>query len=128
MIYKKRKAAKHDFEADYKSECIIRCLENYGECKEQNGIAANQAKPTKAINWFCRLKFTDSTFCVGLHMLDMKKETVYDKPVYVGTSVLGLSKLCMMVPWCIRSSTTTYTNGSSTTSNISIYQVPYRRI
>ena len=51
----------------------------------------------KAIKWFSKLNFKDSKFCDGLHMIEMyKKEIVYDKPVYVGTSVLDLSKLCMM--------------------------------
>ena len=51
----------------------------------------------RAIKWFSKLHFKDSKFCNGLHMIEMyKKEIVYDKPIYVGTSILDLSKLCMM--------------------------------
>ena len=52
---------------------------------------------TNAVKWFAKVKFKDSKYFDGLHMVEMyKKEIVYDKPVYVGTGVLDLSKLCMM--------------------------------
>ena len=43
----------------------------------------------KAIKWFSKLRFKDSRYIGGLHMIEMyKQEIVSDKPIYVGTSVL----------------------------------------
>ncbi|MFM7980107.1 MAG: hypothetical protein ACKPKO_12405, partial [Candidatus Fonsibacter sp.] len=51
----------------------------------------------KAIKWFSQAHFKYSIFCQGLHMVEMyKTEIVCDKPIYIGTSILDLSKLCMM--------------------------------
>ena len=50
----------------------------------------------KAINWFSKLHVKDSRCCDGLHMLDMYKEIIYDKPIYFGTPFLDLRKLHMM--------------------------------
>ena len=39
-----------------------------------------------AVKYFSKLHFNDSRFINGLYMIEMsKKETVYDKPCYVGT-------------------------------------------
>jgi hypothetical protein len=50
-----------------------------------------------AIKWFSKINLKDCKTIDGLYLIEMyKKEIVYDKPIYVGTSVLDLSKLCMM--------------------------------
>ena len=44
-----------------------------------------------------KLILKDAKLINGLYMIETyKKEIVYDKPIYVGTSVLDLSKLHMM--------------------------------
>ena len=50
-----------------------------------------------AIKYFSKLHFKDSRFIDGLYLIEMfKREVVYNKPIYVGTGILDLSKLCMM--------------------------------
>ena len=50
-----------------------------------------------AVTYFSKLHFKDSRFINGLYMIEMfKKDIVYDKPCYVGTSILDLSKICLM--------------------------------
>ena len=49
------------------------------------------------MKWFSKLNFKDSKYFEGLHMIEMyNTEIEYDKPIYVGTSILDLSKLHMM--------------------------------
>ena len=98
-----------------------------------------------AIKWFSKVNLKDCKYNHGLYMIEMyKQEIVYDKPIYVGTGILDLSKLCMMEFHydvihenfkdnynLIYSDTdslvysihiTIYTNGSKTRINILIYQ------
>ena len=50
-----------------------------------------------AIKWFSKVNLKDCKYNHGLYMIEMyKQEIVYDKPIYVGTGILDLSKLCMM--------------------------------
>ena len=50
-----------------------------------------------AVKRFSKINFKDSKSFNGLNMIEMyKKEIEYNKPVYVGTSILDLSKLYMM--------------------------------
>ena len=50
-----------------------------------------------AVKWFSKINLKDCKYFDGLYLIEMfKKEIVYDKPIYVGTSVLDLSKLVMM--------------------------------
>ena len=51
----------------------------------------------KAMKWFSKLTFKDSRYFDGLHLIETyKHEIEYNKPTYVGTSILALSNLCMM--------------------------------
>ena len=51
----------------------------------------------QAIKWFSKITLKNCKNIDGLYLIEMyKKEMVYDKPIYVGTSILDLSKLCMM--------------------------------
>jgi hypothetical protein len=52
---------------------------------------------TNAVKWFSKINFKTSKNFDNLHLIEMyKQEIIYDKPIYVGTSILDLSKLHMM--------------------------------
>ena len=92
----KRKQAKNEFEKDFfklmNNSVFGKTMENVKNRMELKLTTDNE----RAIKWFGKLHFKDSKFCNGLHMIEMyKKEIVYDKPIYVGTTFLDLSKLCM---------------------------------
>ena len=92
-----RKKAKDDFEKDF-----FKLMNNavFGKTMEnvQNRVDMKfTLDEDYAVKYFSKLHFKDSRFINGLYMIEMfKKEIVYDKPCYVGTSILDLSKLCMM--------------------------------
>ncbi|MFM7988263.1 MAG: hypothetical protein ACKPKO_54015, partial [Candidatus Fonsibacter sp.] len=92
-----RKQAKNEFEKDFfklmNNSVVGKTMENVKNRMEFKLTTDNE----RAIKWFSKLHFKDNKFCNELHMIEMyKKEIVYDKPIYVGTSILDLSKLCMM--------------------------------
>jgi DNA replication protein DnaD len=50
-----------------------------------------------AKKWFSKLTFKQCIEIHGVHMIEtFKTEITYDKPVYLGSSILDLSKLHMM--------------------------------
>ena len=50
-----------------------------------------------AVKWFSKSEFKHNTHARGLYLIETyKPKIVYDKPVYVGCTVLDLSKLHMM--------------------------------
>ena len=92
-----RKKAQNDVEKDF-----FKLMNNavFGKTMEnvQNRIDLKLTTDNKyAIKYFSKLNFKDSKYIKGLHLIEMfRTEIVYNKPIYVGTSVLDLSKLCMM--------------------------------
>jgi hypothetical protein len=92
-----RKEAKNDFEKDF-----FKLMNNavFGKTMEnvKNRIDIHPTTNNKnAIKWFSKSHFKQSKCINGLHLIEMfKKEIVYDKPLYVGSTILDLSKLCMM--------------------------------
>ena len=50
-----------------------------------------------AIKWFSKPTLKDCKEVFGLYLIEMyKTEVILDKPIYVGTSILDISKVCMM--------------------------------
>ena len=53
--------------------------------------------PDNAIKWFSTPQFKSANFIDGLYLIQTHKtEVLYDKPVYVGCSILDVSKVRMM--------------------------------
>jgi len=92
-----RKQAKNDFEKDF-----FKLMNNsvFGKTMENVKNRMNLHITTShknAIKWFSKPNLKNCQMIDGLYLIEMyKQEIVYDKPVYVGTSILDLSKLCMM--------------------------------
>ena len=93
----KRKQAKNDFEKDF-----FKLMNNavFGKTMENVKDRINlhlTDNEDNAIKWFSKPTFKASKSIDNLHMIEMyKQEIIYDKPIYVGTSILDLSKLIMM--------------------------------
>ena len=93
----KRKEAKNDFEKDF-----FKLMNNavFGKTMEnvRNRMSLHMTTDNaNAIKWFSKINLKDCKEIDGLYLIEMyKQEIVYDKPIYVGTSILDLSKLCMM--------------------------------
>jgi len=50
-----------------------------------------------AIKWFSKPTLKDCKEVFGLYLIEMyKTEVILDKPIYVGTNILDISKVCMM--------------------------------
>jgi len=92
-----RKKAKNDFEKDFfklmNNSVFGKTMENVKNRMELHlTIEDNNAE-----KWFSKINFKGSRNLKGLHLIEMfKKEVRYDKPIYVGSSILDLSKLWMM--------------------------------
>ena len=92
----KRKEAKNEFEKSF-----FKLMNNAVCGKTENVKNRIQLHLTTshdiAVKWFSKDNFKDDKAFNGLNMIEMYKEEIeYNKPVNVGTSILDLSKLCMM--------------------------------
>ena len=93
----KRKKAKNEFEKDF-----FKLMNNsvFGKTMEnvKNRINIHATTSNKnAIKWFSKVNMKGCKEFNGLYLIEMyKEEVVYDKPLYVVTSILDLSKLRMM--------------------------------
>ena len=93
----KRKEAKNEFEKDFfklmNNAVFGKTMENVRNRMDLHLTTCDD----NAIKWFSKFNYKNSKEFDGLHLIEMfKTEIIYDKPIYVGTSVLDLSKLCMM--------------------------------
>ena len=93
----KRKEAKNEFEKEF-----FKLMNNavFGKTMEdvRNRVNIHATTSDKnAEKWFSKNTFKQSRYCNGLYLIEtFRPEIEYDKPVYVGTSILDLSKLHMM--------------------------------
>ena len=93
----KRKEAKNEFEKDFfklmNNSVFGKTMENI---KNRINIHATTSEKN-ATKWFSHVQFKTARYFNGLYLIEnYKARIVYDKPVYVGTCALDLSKLCMM--------------------------------
>ena len=92
-----RKKAKNEFEKDFfklmKNSVFGKTMENVKNRIKLHATTSND----NAVKWFSKINLKGCREFDGLYLIEMfKEEIVYDKPLYVGTSILDLSKLCMM--------------------------------
>jgi hypothetical protein len=92
-----RKEAKNDFEKDFfklmNNSVFGKTMENI---KNRVNIHATTSEQN-AVKWFSKIHMKGAKYFSGLYLIEMyKEEVLYDKPLYVGASILDLSKLCMM--------------------------------
>jgi hypothetical protein len=84
----KRKDAKNEFEKDF-----FKLMNNavFGKTMENVKNRINLHLTTdddNAIKWFSKINFKGSKNFDNLHLIEMyKQEIIYDKPIYVGTSI-----------------------------------------
>ena len=92
-----RKAATNNFQRD-----LFKLVNNsiFGKICEQVNNRIKLKLITghdRAIKWFSKIHLKHSRCIDGLHLIEMfKQKVLYDKPSYIGTSVLDLSNLHMM--------------------------------
>jgi hypothetical protein len=93
----KRTKAKNEFEKDF-----FKLMNNavFGKTMENVKNRMNLHLTTcddNAVKWFSKFNYKNSSEIDGLYLIEMlQTEIIYDKPMYVGTSILDLSKLCML--------------------------------
>ena len=92
-----RKQAKNDFEKDFfklmNSSVFGKTMENI---KNRVNIRATTSEDN-AVKWSSKIHMKGAKCFSGLYLIEMyKEEVLYDKPLYVGASILDLSKLCTM--------------------------------
>ena len=93
----KRTQAKNDFEKDF-----FKLMNNavFGKTMENVRNRANISlapNDRRAIKLFSKINYKDCSYINGAYLVELyQKKIVYDKPIYVGTSILDLSKVCMM--------------------------------
>lgn len=92
-----RKNAKNEFEKDFfklmNNAVFGKTMENVKNRINIHATTSNE----NAIKWFSKVNLKGCKEFNGLYLIEMlREEIIYDKPLYVGTSILDLSKLCMM--------------------------------
>ena len=92
-----RQQANNDFEKDFfklmNNSVFGKTMENI---KNRMHIHATTSEKN-AVKWFSRGDLKSAKYFRGLFLIESYKKSIeYDKPVYVGTCALDLSKLCMM--------------------------------
>ena len=92
-----RKQAKNDFEKDFfklmNNSVFGKTMENI---KNRINIHATTSEDN-AVKWFSKVHMKGAKYFNGLYLIETyREEIVYDKPLYVGASILDLSKLRMM--------------------------------
>ena len=93
----KRKEAKNEFEKDF-----FKLMNNavFGKTMENVKNRINLHLTTdeqNAVKWFSKINFKTGKSFDNLYLIEMyKQEIIYDKPIYVGTTILDLSKLHML--------------------------------
>ena len=91
-----RQKATNEFEND-----VLKLMSNvvFGKAMERLESRVNIHATTSvdnAIKWFGKVTFKGCKEFCGLYLIEhFREEIVYDKPIYVGTSILDISKLTM---------------------------------